>query len=298
MRRYGHDQLHDFYPFQVIFACNGIVCSSISRYSHRIGTLALKQYSTIGKTCIEWESCDGEAVWKTCVDDLKRIQVKRRRYMLLVYKFERWSLEYYFPGSNAHSFVRMLEVTHSVKYKWNPIPFVMRFTIVEKRNTFRRFADLNVPQIMCAKHARKEKLKSLNRNDMAADQSVVTKPSSTPCRPEVKIKNRGGTMRCFHYAKLVFTKIVNCPLVWLIAESMGRAAVKTAVQLIETHVVQSRFVRKIRGDGIGMKIFGVAVKLQISILSSLLKGAYSATKYLFNDECEKIQSMGARFLLQ
>lgn len=285
--------------FQVIIACNGIVCLSTTRYGRRrTGTLSLKQYTQCDETYIEWEPIDDDVVWKTNVNDLRCIVIKRRRCLLLMYKYDEWNSEYYFPRGNARSFVRMLEVSHCVKYKWSPIPFALHFTIVEKQKSIRKFSDLKIEHILGAKQiGRNGKVEQLRRNAICTRQSAV-KLTSMHCDCNVKTKNGGIFTRVFRCVKITITKIINCPLVWPIVESMGRAAVNTAVHLVKTKVIRSRFVQKIRDSGISTKICVVAIKLNLIFWSSLLTGAYRAIKYFCDDRCNDIQSIGVRHLIQ
>lgn len=289
----------NLFSMQVIIACHGIVGSSTNRYQRQTGTLSVKQYrfAQSDKTYIEWEPIDGNGIRKTNVDDLKRIEMKKRRCLLLMYKFDKWNLEYYFPRGNARAFVRMLEVTHSVKYQWTPIPFVMHFAIVGKHETIRRFPDLRIEHILGRTRTGLERMgKAIKSNEVCTDHFAI-ESEKLHCNRDARAEKGGFFTRVFRCVKMITVKIVNCPLLWRIVKTMGKLAANSIVSLVKTYVTRSPLVQKIRENGLSTNICGVAVNLTLPFLSSLLTGATRTIEQIYNDGCDGIRPLGIRHLL-
>lgn len=262
-----------------------------------MGTLSLKQYLHCDKIFIEWEPIDGDVVWKTNLDDLKRVLIKNRRHLQLIYKFDEADLDYFFPRGNARAFVRMLEAMHCVKYKWNPIPLVMQFNIVEKPKAIQDFSELKIDYILDRKHSdRKRKMESLRRNSFCINHSAMKLKTVKGSR-QVKTKNASFFARVFRRVKIIYEKIADCPLFWAIVATMGRAAVNAATRLVRAAAAQSPFIQKICGAGITTKIFGATINFNLAVMSSVLTEAYRAVKYICNDGYEEIHTTGTRYLV-
>lgn len=249
------------------------------------------------KILIEWEPIDGDVVWKTNLDDLKRVLIKNRRCLQLIYKFDEANLDYFFPRGNARAFVRMLEAMHCVKYKWNPIPFVMQFSIVEKPKAIRDFPDFKIEHISDRKHIeRKRKMETLKRNGYCINHSAM-KLKAVKGNRYLKTKNASFLARVFRRVKIIYKKIADCPLFWAIVATMGRAAVNAAARLVKAAAAQSPFIQKICGAGITTKIFGATINFNLAVMSSVLTEAYRAVKYICNDGFEEMQTTGTRYLV-
>lgn len=260
----------------------------------------MKQYrfAQSEKTYIEWEPTDGHEFRRTNVDDLKRIHMKKRQCLLLMYTFDEWHLEYYFPRGNARAFVRMLEVTHCVKYKWTPIPFVMHFTIAEKHKAIRRFSDLKIEHILGrARTGLKRKGKAVRSNGVCAHQCAA-ELKQVQSNGDARTENGRFFTKVFRCMKIVTMKIVNCPVFWRIVKTLANLAVRTVVSLVKTYVIRAPVVQKIRSNGLSTNICGVAVNLTLPFLSSLLTGATRAVEYFYNDGCDGIRPLGIRHLFQ
>lgn len=285
---------------QVIIACSGIVCLSTNRYERRNGTLTLRQYAQNDKRAsyIEWEPIDSDTVWKTNVDDLKRILIKKRRCLLLLHRHSKWNSEYFFSNGNACAFVRMLEVTHCVKYKRNPNPFVMHFIIVEKREMFRDFSDSKIEHILDANQIeRQRKEEILPSHNVHFNHSPMELDSSMRHNRKLKRKNDGFFTRIFRCGKLIFTK--TSPFVWPIVKTIGKMTIKIVAYMTKTTVEHSLSVVKICGIGITKKICSVLIDSNLTMLSSLLAGACRTVEYFCNDSYDGInQARTLRYFIQ
>lgn len=286
-----------FYLEQVIIAYHGVVLlSSKIRSEQRMGTLLLTQYAQTEETYIEWKSFNGDGIWRTNVDDLKRILIKKRRCLILINKFDEWNFEYYFPKGNARAFVRMLEVTHCVRYKWNPNPFVMHFVIVEKQKSIRTFSDLKIEDILGRKRSGRKKVAlKLKRNIGCAKHSV---PESTSVECKVKHRNAGFIGRIFRGVKFVCTKLINVSFFWPIVKMMAKATFATVSILVDRKIIRFPFIQRIRSIGINAKVCGVLLNVQLTFLSSLFTGAYRLLKYVYNYGCNEFPPIDVRYLIQ
>lgn len=284
---------------QVIIACNGIVCTSSNRYDRRNGTLTLRQYAQNERIYIEWEPIDGDTVWKTNVDDLKRILIKKRRCLLLLHRNSEWNSEYFFSNGNARAFVRMLEVMHCVKYKRNRNPFVMHFIIiVDKREMFQKNYDFKIEHILDANQTeRQRKEEILIPNDVYVNRSPMQLNSSVRRNRKVITRNDGFFTRIFHCGKMIFTK--TSPFVWPIVKTIGKMTIKTAAYMVKITVARTLSVVNICGIGITKKICSVVIDSNLTILSSLLTGACRTVEYFCNDSYDGINRTNTlRYFIQ
>lgn len=252
-----------FHFIQVIIACGGIICISPTRHGHATeGTLSLRRCMEIEKTLIEWKPMFTAGDYKIDVDELERILIAKHRHLHLMTKSYRRKFVYHFPRQNAYAFIRMLEITHCVVRKWTPLPFTMQFTLGKKPRALRRFSELKIKTILGSPNCPciTSDVKSMLRSDVAIDRVLSARRN-----------DRSLFSRIFIKVKIIFTKIIEWPILRPFVKRIGKAVVGSAIKFIEYKVIGSSFVQRLCADGVRGQIFGYRIELKPSLLRAAIQ---------------------------